>query len=218
MARGRKKGGIPINSINDREELTNMIINQINSLNKKIKAFKKEDIDEHLDYIKQLISQDMGRFTPSDTLSKSKQFYGEKNTVWLKKTLSALVKINNHEFYGTTRKYKKEMTVQMRGVKAYAEGYLRKKGYDDNFIREVTSSKNFYVQLFDAFGENSKHYGSDQIIEKIALSYGNETGFSNEEKDKILNNIEYANNVKNRIREEQQAFEEFQRMRNGKKR
>ena len=37
MARGRKKGGISINDINDKTQLVNMIINQVNSLNKKIK-------------------------------------------------------------------------------------------------------------------------------------------------------------------------------------
>ncbi len=96
MARGRKKGGLKINSINDRNELTKMIINQINSLNKKIKAFRKEGIEEHTEFIKNIITEDMGRFLTSGTLSKSKKFYATKNTVWLKKSLSALHKINNH--------------------------------------------------------------------------------------------------------------------------
>ena len=55
-----------------------MIINQINSLNKKIKAFKKKGIDEHSEYVKNMISDDMGKFTKNDTLSKSKKFYSEK--------------------------------------------------------------------------------------------------------------------------------------------
>jgi len=107
MARGRKKGGLKINSINDRNELINMIINQINSLNKKIKVFKEEGIEEHLEYVKNIITEDMGKFTKNETLSKSKKFYSSKNTVWLKKTLSALHKINNHKIYGTVENIKK---------------------------------------------------------------------------------------------------------------
>ena len=81
MARGRKKGGLKINSLSDKQEITDMIINQINSLNKKIKAFKKKGIDEHSEYVKNMISDDMGKFTKNDTLSKSKKFYGDKNIV-----------------------------------------------------------------------------------------------------------------------------------------
>lgn len=212
MARGRKKGGIKINSINDRNELTNMIINQINSLNKKIKAFKKEGIEEHSEYIKNLISDDMGQFTKNDTLSKSKKFYGSKNTVWLKKTLSALHKLNNHEFYGTTRKYHKEVTKSLKAVQDYTKNYLNNKGYDNKFINEITNSKDFFVKLYGAFNEGIQGYGSDQIIEKIALSYEN-TGMSNEEMNKILSNIEYSKNVLDRLKEEQDAFEEFKRNR-----
>lgn len=212
MSRGRKKGGLKINSINDRNELTNMIINQINSLNKKIKAFKKEGIEEHSEYIKNLISSDMGQFTKNDTLSKSKKFYGTKNTVWLKKTLSALHKINNHEFYGTTRKYHKEVTKSLKAVQDYTKNYLNNKGYDNKFINEITNSKDFFVKLYGAFNEGIRGYGSDQIIEKTALSYEN-TGMSNEEMNKILSNIEYSKNVLDRLKEEQDAFEEFKRNR-----
>lgn len=212
MARGRKKGGLKVNSINDRNELTNMIINQINSLNKKIKAFKKEGIEEHSEYIKNIISEDMGQFTKNDTLSKSKKFYDTKNTVWLKKTLSALHKLNNHEFYGTTRKYKKEVTKSLKAVQDYTQSYLQNKGYDNKFINEITNSKDFFVKLYGAFNEGIQGYGSDQIIEKIALSY-DDTGMSNEEMNKILSNIEYSKNVLDRLKEEQNAFEEFKRNR-----
>lgn len=212
MARGRKKGGLNVNSINDRNELTNMIINQINSLNKKIKAFKKEGIEEHSEYIKNIISEDMGQFTKNDTLSKSKKFYNTKNIVWLKKTLSALHKINNHEFYGTTRKYHKEVTKTLKAVQNYTQSYLQNKGYDNKFINEITNSKDFFVKLYGAFNEGIQGYGSDQIIEKIALSY-DDTGMSNEEINKILSNIEYSKNVLDRLKEEQDAFEEFKRNR-----
>jgi hypothetical protein len=216
MARGRKKGGLQINQLNDTDEITSMIINQINSLNKKLKAFNAQGIEEHGEYVKQLLTEDMAQFNDNGSISKSKNFYKDKNIVWLKKTLSALHKINNHAFYGTVPKYKKEMTAQLKGVKAHVEEYLRKKGYNENFIREVTNSKDFYVALFDAF-KNNPSYGSNQLTEKVALNY-TDSGLTDAEKNKILNNIEYSQSVKERIREEQAFIEEVRRMRNGKKR
>ena len=211
MARGRKKGGLNVNSINDNNQLTNMIINQINSLNKKIKSFKEKGIDTHMEYIKNIISDDMGQFTKNGTLSKSKKFYDEKHQVWLKKTLTALHKINNHDFFGTTRKYEKEVNKNVAKVQEYTRQFLEKKGYSQQFIIETINDKNFIVALFDAFKDVGKGYGSDQVIEKIALSYSDNTGLDSKEVDKILNNIEYSKNVLDRLKEEQDAFNEFKR-------
>lgn len=219
MARGRKKGGLNINSLTDRTEIINMIINQINSLNKKIKAFKNEGIEEHSNYIHHIISDDMGQFTENGTLSKSKNFYSEKNIVWLKKTLSALHKINNHAYYGTVRKYHKEITNTVKKVQDYVDKYLSNKGYNADFIYDAINSKEFMTSLFDAYKEVGRGFGSNQAIEKIALNYGGtETGFNEKEMNKILSNIEYAKNVADRLKEEQDAFDDFMAMRNKAKR
>lgn len=210
--RGRKKGGLNVNKLNDRTEIINMIINQINTLNKKIKAFKKNDIEEHIELVKNIITDDMGKFTKNDTLSKSKKFYESKNIVWLKKSLTALNKLNKHEYYGTIRKYKSATVQSHLKVQNYVSNYLRQKGYSESFIIEVTTSPDFYVKLFSAFSEVGQGYGSDQVIEKVALDY-EDTGFSDKEKEKILSNIEYSRNAINRIEEEQRAFEEFKRNR-----
>lgn len=212
MARGRKKGGLKINSLSDKQEITDMIINQINSLNKKIKAFKKKGIDEHSEYVRNIISDDMGKFTKNDTLSKSKKFYSDKNIVWLKKTLSALHKINNNELFGTVHKYEKEVSNNLKKVRDYTQQYLKQKGYSQDFINEVTNSKEFYTTLFMEFNHVGRGYGSDQAIEKIALNYEN-NGMDNKEVEKILQNIEYSKNVLDRLKEEQEAFEEFKRNR-----
>lgn len=211
MARGRKKGGLNVNSINDNNQLTNMIINQINSLNKKIKSFKEKGIDTHMEYIKNIITDDMGQFTENGTLSKSKKFYGEKHQVWLKKTLTALHKINNHDFFGTTRKYEKGVTKNVQRVQEYVRQFLEEKGYSKQFIIETINDKDFFVALFDAFKDVGKGYGSDQAIEKIALSYSDNNSLDSKEVDKILNNIEYSKNVLDRLKEEQDAFNEFKR-------
>lgn len=219
MARGRKKGGFNINELSDRTEIINMIINQINSLNKKIKAFKNEGIEEHSNYIQHIISDDMGQFTENGTLSKSKKFYEGKNIVWLKKTLSALHKINNHAYYGTIKKYQKEITSTVKKVQGYVDKYLTNKGYNADFIYDAINSKEFMTSLFDAYKEVGRGFGSNQAIEKIALNYGGtETGFNEKEMNKILSNIEYAKNVADRLKEEQDAFDEFMAMRNKAKR
>ena len=215
MARGRKKGGLNVNSINDRNELTNMIINQINSLNKKIKSFKGKEIDEHEEYVKTLITDDMGQFTDSGTLSKSKKFYDTKNTVWLKKTLTTLHKINNHEFFGTIRKYEKEVTKTIGKIQDFSKRHLREKGYSEEFIQNVVNSKSYLVQLLDAYKDVSPGFGSRQAIEKVALNYDENTGLSEKEMNKILNNIEYSRNTFERLTEEQQAVNEY---RNSKRR
>ena len=212
MARGRKKGGLKINSLSDKQEITDMIINQINSLNKKIKAFKKKGIDEHSEYVKNMINDDMGKFTKNDTLSKSKKFYSDKNIVWLKKTLSALHKINNNELFGTVHKYEKEVSNNLKKVRDYTQQYLKQKGYSQDFINEVTNSKEFYTTLFMEFNHVGRGYGSNQAIEKVALNYEN-NGMDNKEVEKILQNIEYSKNVLDRLKEEQDAFEEFKRNR-----
>ena len=164
-----------------------------------------------MEYIKNIISDDMGQFTENGTLSKSKKFYGEKHQVWLKKTLTALHKINNHDFFGTTRKYEKEVNKNVAKVQEYTRQFLEKKGYSQQFIIETINDKNFIVALFDAFKDVGKGYGSDQVIEKIALSYSDNTGLDSKEVDKILNNIEYSKNVLDRLKEEQDAFNEFKR-------
>lgn len=207
--RGRKKGGLRVNSIDDRDELTSMIINQINSLNKKIKAFNEQGITEQYNFVKNILTDDMAQFTNNGTISKSKKFYKDKNLIWLKKSLAALHKINNHYAYGTVKKYESELTKSMEKVKNYVDEYLRKKGYDDNFINKVTNSKDFYVKLFDEYGNVSGGYGSDQAIEKIALSYEDETGITEKERNKILNNIEYSRNTFERLLEEQKAVDEI---------
>ena len=212
MARGRKKGGFKINSLSDKEEITNMIINQINSLNKKIKAFKNKGIDEHLEYVKNMISDDMGQFTKNGTLSKSKKFYEDKNILWLKKSLSALHKINNNDLFGTVHKYETEVSESLKKVRNYVEEYLEKKGYSQDFINEVINNKDFYASLFMEFNHTGGGYGSDQAIEKIALNYEN-SGLDTKETERILSNIEYSKNVLDRIKEEKEAFEEFKRNR-----
>lgn len=210
--RGRKKGELNVNKLSDRTEIINMIINQINTLNKKIKEFRENEVEEHLELVKNIITDDMGKFTKNDTLSKSKNFYKNKNIVWLKKSLTALNKLNKHEYYGTFNKFKSAKVQSQLKIQQYVSNYLRSKGYSEQFIIEVTTSPDFYAKLYSAFADIASGYGSDQVIEKVALDY-EDSGFTDKEREKILNNIEYSRNTLNRIEEEQRAFEEFKRNR-----
>lgn len=214
MARGRKKGGFKINPLTDKEDIVNKIINQANSLNKKIKSFKGEGIAEHKTYLESFLTDDMVKWTKSGGISKSKKFYSDKHMLWLKKTLSALHKANNDVFYGTVRKYKEELTSSQEKIVSYAQKYLSKKGYSNQFIDEVVHSKGFIAMLIMRFNEGATIYGSNQVIEDVALTYGTATGFSNDELDRTLSNIEMAKNSIDEINRQMEEFEEFKRLKN----
>ena len=200
-----------INKIRDREKLKGMIKNQINTLNKKIKSFEQKGISEHYDFIESYLNEDMVQFNENGRISKAMGFYDDKNLIWLKKTLSALHKINNNDMYGTVNKYEKMMNTQIGHIKDSIEQVLRNKGYSEQFILEVTSSKGFYASLFMSFNE-SVGYESHQTIEKIALNYGN-SGLGKREINKIISNIEHSRNTNMRILEENEALQEFKRLR-----
>ena len=87
-------------NINDltHKQLINKIINQANSLNKKIKAFKNNGITEHSELIHNLFDKDQVKFNKSGSITKSKKFYDNQEDIWLKKTLSTLIKLNNHTY------------------------------------------------------------------------------------------------------------------------
>lgn len=212
--RGRKKGGLKIDPLQDREEITKMIINQANSLNKKIKQFKSKGVTEHMTYLQAFLTDDIVQWTKSDLVSKSKNFYKDKHILWLKKTLSALHKANNDVFYGTVRKYESAVTESQGKVIKYAQNYFRKKGYSEDFINETVNTKQFLIKMIMAFNEGSKSYESNQLIEQVALSYGEDTGLSNAEIDKTLSNIEFSKNTIDRINREMEEFEEWKRLKN----
>lgn len=211
MARGRKKGGLSVNNINDKSELTKMIINQINSLNKKIKKFSENGIDEHSEYVHALLNNErMAKFTENGTISKSKAFYQEQNTIWLKKTLSALHKINNNNTLGTVKKYEKTVNDTIRKIQDTIKQHLRSKGYSEQFIQEIVNDKDYIKSLISAFNEGGKGYGSLQIVEKVALTY-KEQDLSEEQK-KILNNIEGSKNALDEIKREVAEIEEARKL------
>lgn len=209
MGRGRKKGGIDINAITDKNEITNMIINQINSLNKKINSFKEKEIDEHLEFVKSFLNNEkMAQFNENDNIAKSKVFYNNQKMPWLKKTLSALVKINNNSTLGTVKKYEKTVTDTLRKIQDVAKKHLRDKGYSEQFIQEVINDKDYLSALISAFNEDSS-YGSLQHVEKVALTY-KESKLSKKQK-RALENIENSKIALDKAREQQKQFEEFTR-------
>lgn len=210
MARGRKKGGLNLNYINNEDELIKMIINQINSLNKKIKDFKNKGIEEHQEFVK-VMNSDYVQYTDSGTISKSKGYFKGKSKIELKRTLAGLHKTNNNDFFGTTRKYNKEVTKGITYVRDFTKQYFEQKGYDEKFIQNIVNNKDFFAQVFTAFKEgDANRYGSSQVIEKIALNY-EDSGMNERERDRILSNIEYSRNTMDYLKEAQKAVDEIMR-------
>lgn len=194
------------------EELINKIINQTNSLNKKIKAFKNKGIEEHNELIHNLLSDDQVQYNKSGSITKSKKFYDKQDDFVLKKTLATLIKINNHDIYGTVNKYTKYATVSWETLQTTVKETLRTKGYDEKFIVELCADKDFYNKLYLAFNEGGLSYGSDQIIEKVVLDYS-ENGLSEEEIERISSDIEYSKNKMDNLRIEIEQYREYERER-----
>lgn len=192
------------------DQLVNKIINQANSLNKKIKAFNKSGISEHSELIHNLLDSNQVKFNKSGSITKSKKFYNQLDDIWLKKTLSTLIKINNHEIYGTVNKYNKYATQSWNTLKGTIEQTLLDKGYDSKFVAELTADKEFYNKLYLAFSEGALSYGSDQIIEKVVLDY-KENGLSEEEINRISSDIEYSKNQMDKLTQEIKQYREYER-------
>ena len=204
------KGSYDIDKLTDTKDIINKIINQTNSLNKKIKAFNKNDIIEHGEMINHLLGDGSVVFNDTGSKKKKKKFYDGQNILELKRTLSALHKMNNHEFYGTIKKYEKEMNDRMYGVQQKVKNYLQEKGYSDEFINGVIHDKGFFVQLFLAFQDGKKGADSKSVIEKISLNYNpNESGLTDKEMNRILNNIENSANMQKSIKKKKKALNEF---------
>ena len=204
------KSKLKINELTDKNDIINKIINQANSLNKKTKKFKEKGITEHGEYLKQVITTDLGVYNEQGSITKSKLVYNNLNTPMLKKILSTLHKLNNHKIFGTPTKYKKEVDNSLKGIQKYVEKHLTKKGYANDFIKDIINNKAYLSTLIDAFNEGVQGYGSDNVIEKLALNYDN-TGFDNKELNKRLSNIEYAKNKIGELDEYQQAVDEVMR-------
>ena len=198
--------------INDlsKGEIIDKIINQANSLNKKIKAFKKANITEHEELIHNLLSEKQVQYNKSGSITKSKKYYSNQNDFWLRKTLSTLIKLNNNEIYGTINKYNKYANQSWLSLKDTVENVLTGNGYDKKFISELLASKDFYNKLYLAFSEGGKSYGSNQIINKVVLDYS-QNGLTDDEKKRIVSDIEYSKNKMDQLNAELSQYEEYLR-------
>lgn len=189
-----------------KNEIINKIINQANSLNKKVTAFKNEGITDHYDLIQSMFNDKQMIYTDSNLLSKSKKFYGNQNILELQRTLTILTKINNHDVFGTVRKYKKFATEQWTTLKHTVKEILLKKGYSVDDVNLVISSKAFYNSLLIAFKELKKNYGSDQVVEKVYLQYAN---MSEEEIKQAVSDIEYSVTKQRELDEELRDYKDY---------
>lgn len=189
-----------------KNEVINKIINQANSLNKKVKSFKNEGITDHYDLVQSMFNDKQMEFNASGSITKSKKFYGNQNMLELQRTLTILTKLNNHDVFGTVRKYKKFATEQWTTLQHTVKEILLKKGYAEDDVNLVISSKAFYNSLLIAFKELKKNYGSEQVVEKVYLQYAN---MSEEDIKQAVSDIEYSVTKQRELDEELREYKEY---------
>ena len=199
-----------------KNQIISKIINQANSLNKKIKTFKKEGIDDHFDFIESMFNDKQMKYNKSGSLTKSKKFYEKQNLLQLNRTLSILTKINNHDVFGTIKKYKSFATESWTTLQDTVKNLLLNKGYDIQSVNMIVTSKNFYNTLLTSFKDVGRGYGSTQIIEKVFLNY-NQRNLSEEDVKKATSDIEFSVNRQNELERHIREYEEFLNMKRGKR-
>lgn len=197
-----------INTLN-RKQLINKIINQANSLNKKIKAFNDEGIGEFQSFISNYI--DVGYHNKNGRITKSKKVYGGKSDLELKRILSSLIKINNNEVYGTINKYKKEVNDKIQNAKDNFRDYLTNKGYDRDEVELVINSGSFLNTVAQAFNDMQGGHASGDTMEKVYLEYT--SSLNENERQRALSNVEFglrnAHELFERIETERQYLNEL---------
>lgn len=187
------------------------IINQANSLNKKIKSFKSEGITDHYDFITAMFNSDQMKYVKgSGALTKSKKFFEKQNILQLQKTLNTITKINNHDVFGTLNKYNNFKTESWQTLVDTVKNHLTGKGYSESDVMMIITSRNFNNSLYMAFKDVQKGYGSLQVIEKVYLQYAQGT-ITEEEIAKATSDIEHSVTRQNELIEDIRLFEEYKR-------
>lgn len=187
-----------------KEQTINSIIHQANSMNKKLKKYDNEGIEEYRELITNLLGDHLNS---KGTVSKAKEsHYKNINILELKKTLNTMIKINNHEIYGTFRKYNKAVTESKENTLDTIFNHLVYNcGFNENEVRMLLASDDFLNHIWTAFKDLDGGYGSLQTVEKIYLNY--DVSMKVKDKKKALSNIEYslkeAKRIEERIRNEQ---------------
>lgn len=197
--------------------IINKIINQANSLNKKIKTFKDDNITDHYDFIQAMFNDKQMKYNKSGSLTKSKKFYESQNILQLQRTLNILTKINNHEVFGTKNKYKKFATESWVTLQHTVKEVLMNKGYNEDEINMIVSTKSFYNSLLLAFKDVGRGYGSDQVIEKVFLQY-NTSNLEQSDIEKAVSDIEFSVSRQKELNDHIRDYQEFLRWQKENKR
>lgn len=205
-----------INRMSNKDNIIKKVLSQISQINEKIKEFEKYNIDEQKDFLNGATNNKI-KYTKSGRVSTSKKWLNELNVLQLKSLYTGIHNTNTHDIYGTVRRFEKVMTESAERVRSYVVEHLQEKGYDDKFINEVINQKGFYDTVFYEFNNMSKGYGSDGVIEKVALQYANGT-IDKKEVKKKLNTLERNRNIVENILEDKKDYNEYIKNRNKKKR
>lgn len=201
-----------LNRYKNKDKLYNMFKTQAKNINRKMREFRKEGIDDFSTMVNNMLEG--VKLTKNGNVSLSKKDFKSNNILMMKKFIKAMDYINTHPTLGTVHKYRSAFTVQEQRLIDYAEEFLRNKGYSEEFIIKVTRDKNFLATCFDEFKNKAKSYDSDSIIEKVALSYGE--GLVDEKTAReVINNIEDTQKAIDEIIQRDKDIDEYLRYRNG---
>lgn len=209
--RGRRKEKIDINQWGEerRTEIINMIINQINSVNKKVKQFNKAGYKWYEEELKQRMNGYKAQYTKSGSLSKSKKFYKDQNLIFLKDTLVTISSFNNDPTRGTIAKYESNLFKSIQETRNYIKKQMESKGYDPSFIESSINDKRFVMDIINDIN-SFKELDSDQIIDEVSLKY-HEKALGSDRSREVINNLEYANNKMLELQRKQEAFNAFEK-------
>ena len=204
---------IEINKLT-KQQTIKAIVNQANSINKKLKQFDDLGIEEYREFVENLVGE--SNFNKQGSITKAiKSHYKNINILHLKKTLNALIKINNNETYGTVNKYYKAIEESKRNAIDTMATYLINKGYDEYEVRLMVESDTFLSSVYSAWKDLNGGYGSLQLVEKVFLEYT--STMNKKQVKKAMSNVEFslreAKKLDDRIREEKE-FEEWKRGKN----
>lgn len=200
-----------------KDDLIKSIHNQANNINQKRNDFaKKHHGTEYDEMIHAVLSDDL--FRNSGTVNKNKKFYNENFEIFeLQQIMVKMININNHDIFGTTRKYGLIKDDTFDVLKETTEEILKERGYDENEIYRITNEENFYNELLISFKEK-KEFDSDNTIEKVYLSYKDKNSKETDEniarvldRDRFARKLNEERELMQRLRQEYEDRKNFQR-------
>jgi hypothetical protein len=176
----------------DRNELLKKVAYLTDNVNKKIRAFRKEEAGnfyEHkLNYVTASIDKKINLTMESGFLTKSKRELNKLTTKELNKLYEGLRYMQTNDVYGNIKKYKTYETTQLNKTASTMQSILGKEKFNallgDKSMNDFV--KEFAKRLNEEREKKGKTYGSKQELLQMAI----ELPTSEDEKKEYLRTAE----------------------------